>query len=132
MKIAAQERALQDYAQQVQQTGQTADEEQMLKMEQAVAQFIAEGMQQVKNLSGQLSGEGQQDPLIKLKESELQIKAQAEQNDAQLDAQKLNLDAQGLQARKDQFAKRLSSQESQTAARIQSAMDREILKQRSR
>jgi hypothetical protein len=51
----------------------------MLKMEQAVAQFIAEGMQQVKNLSGQLSGEGQQDPLIKLKESELQIKAQAEQ-----------------------------------------------------
>ena len=132
VKIAAQERALQDYSQQVQQTGQTADEEQMLKMEQAVAQFIAEGMQQVKTLSGQLSGEGQQDPLIKLKESELQIKAQSEQNDAQLDAQKLNLDTQALQARKSQFQQRLSSQESQTAARIQAAMDREILKQRSR
>ena len=113
VKIAAQERALEDYAQQVQQTGQTADEEQMLKMEQAVAQFIAEGMQQVKDLSGQLSGAGQPDPLVKLKESELQLKAQAEQNDAQLDAQKLNLDVQSLQARKDQFAKRLSSQEAQ-------------------
>ena len=97
-------------------------------MEQLVAQFVAEGMQQVKQLSGQLSGAGQPDPLVQLKETELQLKAQAEQNDAQLDAQKLNLDAQALQARKDQFQQRLQSQEAQTAARIESAMQRELLK----
>ncbi len=132
VKIAAQEQAMTTYAQQRAQSGQeVSPEEEMLQMEQLVAQFVAEGMQQVKQLSGQLSGAGQPDPLVKLKETELQLKAQAEQNDAQLDAQKLNLDAQALQARKDQFQQRLQSQESQTAARIQSAMERELLKQRS-
>jgi hypothetical protein len=132
VKIAAQEQAITAYSQQRAQTGQAVSpEEEMLQMEQLVAQFVAEGMQQVKQLSGQLSGAGQPDPLVKLKETELQLKAQAEQNDAQLDAQKLNLDAQALQARKDQFQQRLQSQESQTAARIQSAMERELLKQRS-
>ncbi len=132
VKIAAQEQAITAYSQQRAQSGQeVSPEEEMLQMEQLVAQFVAEGMQQVKQLSGQLSGAGQPDPLVKLKETELQLKAQAEQNDAQLDAQKLNLDAQALQARKDQFQQRLQSQESQTAARIQSAMERELLKQRS-
>lgn len=132
VKIAAQEQAITAYSQQRAQTGQAVSpEEEMLQIEQLVAQFVAEGMQQVKQLSGQLSGAGQPDPLVKLKETELQLKAQAEQNDAQLDAQKLNLDAQALQARKDQFQQRLQSQESQTAARIQSAMERELLKQRS-
>jgi hypothetical protein len=135
VKIAAQEQAIVAYSQQRQQAQQQGmsmgPEEEMLQMEQLVAQYVAEGLQQVKQLSGQLSGAGQPDPLVKLKETELQLKAQAEQNDAQLDAQKLNLDAQALQARKDQFQQRLSSQESQTAARIQSAMDRELLKQRS-
>tara|TARA_R110002124_G_scaffold103050_4_gene251615 strand:- start:695 stop:3133 length:2439 start_codon:yes stop_codon:yes gene_type:complete len=131
VKIAAEEQAFQEFMQQVQETREPANEEETLKLEQLVAQYVAEGMQQVKQLSGQLSGVGKPDPLVKLKEAELQLKSQAEQNDAQLDAQKLNLDAQALQARKDQFAKRLSSQESQTAARIQSAMERELLKQRS-
>jgi len=132
VKIAAQEQAITSYSQQRAQSGQeVSPEEEMLQMEQLVAQFVAEGMQQVKQLSGQLSGAGQPDPLVQLKETELQLKAQAEQNDAQLDAQKLNLDAQALQARKDQFQQRLQSQEAQTAARIQSAMERELLKQRS-
>ena len=129
VKIAAQEQAITVYSQQRAQTGQAVSpEEEMLQMEQLVAQFVAEGMQQVKQLSGQLSGAGQPDPLVQLKETELQLKAQAEQNDAQLDAQKLNLDAQALQARKDQFQQRLQSQEAQTAARIESAMQRELLK----
>jgi len=133
VKIAAQEQAMTAYSQQRAQSGQAVSpEEEMLQMEQLVAQFVAEGMQQVKQLSGQLSGAGQPDPLVKLKEAELQLKAQAEQNDAQLDAQKLNLDAQAMQNRKDQFEQRLASQEAQTAARIQSAMERELLKQRSR
>lgn len=129
VKIAAQEQAMTTYAQQRAQMGQAVSaEEEMLQIEQMVAQFVAEGMQQVKQVSGQLSGAGKPDPLVKLKEAELQLKAQAEQNDAQLDSQKLNLDAQALQARKEQFQQRLQSQESQTAARIQSAMERELLK----
>ena len=45
------------------------------------------------------AGAGQPDPLVKLKEQELQIRAQAEQADAQLDQQKLQLDAQNQQMR---------------------------------
>ena len=135
VKIAAQEQAIVAFSQQVQQAQQQgmqiSPEDEMLQMEQLTAQYIAEGMQQVKELSGQLSGAGQPDPLVKLKEQELQIKAQAEQNDSQLDTQKLNLEQQGMQMRANQFQQRLASQEKQTAARIQSAMERELLKQRS-
>ena len=63
-----------------------------------------------------------------LKEQELQIRAQAEQADAQNDAAKLNLDAQNQQIRASQFQQKLASQEKQTQARIQSAMERELLK----
>ena len=129
VKIAAQEQAMTTYSQQKAQMRQAVSpEEEMLQVEQSIEQFVAGGMQQVKQVSGQLSGAGTPDPLVKLKEAELQLKAQAEQNDAQLDSQKLNLDAQALQARKDQFQQRLQSQEAQTAARIQSAMQRELLK----
>jgi len=41
------------------------------------------------------------------------------------------LDAQNQQMRSEQFNQRLAAQERQTAARIQSAMDRELLKQRN-
>ena len=130
VKIAAQEQAAVAYLQQVQQQGgQPADEEQMLQIEQLTAQFIAEGMQQLKELSGQLSGAGGPDPLVQLKEAELQIKAQAEQADSANDAAKLQLDAQNQQIRAGQFQQSLASQEKQTQARIQSAMERELLKQ---
>lgn len=86
-------------------------------------------MQQLKQLSAQVSGQGP-DPLVKLKEQELQIRAQAQQADAQIDQAKVQLDAQNQQMRAEQFDKRLASQEAQTAARIDSAMQRELLKQR--
>ena len=88
-------------------------------------------MQQVKQLSGQISGQGP-DPLVKLKEQELQIRAQSEQNEANTDRAKLQLEAQNQQIRADQFNKRLARQEAQTDARIQSAMERELLKQRGK
>jgi len=132
VQIAAREQAKMQYMQQVQQTGQPASEDQMIQLEQLTAQFIAEGMQQVKQLSGQLSGAGAPDPIVQLKEQELQIKAQSEQADAQLDQAKLQLEQQGMQMRSNQFQQRLASQEKQTQARIQSAMERELLKQQSR
>ena len=84
----------------------------------------------LKQLSQQVANEGQgPDPLVQLKEQELQIKAQAEQNDAALDKAKLDLDKAGMDMRNQQFNQRLQSQEAQTVARINSAMEREILKQ---
>ena len=128
VKIAAQEQAMA----QMSQMGPMDADQQDLQFEALVAQFVAEGMQQAKALSAQVSGANQPDPLVKLKEQELQIRAQSEQADAQLDQQKLQLDAQNQQMRSEQFDKRLESQERQTAARIDSAMQRELLKQRGK
>ena len=128
VKIAAQEQAMAQMAQ----LGPMDADQQELQFEALVAQFVAEGMQQAKQLSAQVSGANQPDPLVKLKEQELQIRAQSEQSDAQLDQQKLQLDAQNQQMRGEQFEKRLASQEQQTAARIDSAMQRELLKQRGK
>ena len=128
VKIAAQEQAMA----QMSQMGPMDADQQDLQFEALVAQFVAEGMQQAKALSAQVSGANQPDPLVKLKEQELQIRAQSEQADAQLDQQKLQLDAQNQQMRNEQFDKRLASQEAQTAARIDSAMQRELLKQRGK
>ena len=132
VRIQASEQAAVQYLQAVgARQGQPLTEEQMLEVEALAAQLIAQGMQMLKQLSQQVSNEGQgPDPLVQLKEQELQIKAQAEQNDAQLDQAKLALDQQALEMRSQQFQQRLRSQEEQTAARIQSAFDREILKQR--
>ena len=125
VKVQAEEQAM---AQMQQAPG--GDEGQMEMQYQAmVAQLVAQGMQQVKEMSGQLTGQGP-DPLIQLKEKELEIKSQAEQADAQIDQAKLQLDAQNQQMRAEQFQQRLASQESQTDKRIESAMQRELLKQR--
>jgi len=126
VKIQAEEAGMQQMQQ-----AQGGDEAQMEMQYQAVvAQLVAQGMQQVKQLSGQLSGQGP-DPLIKLKEKELEIKAQSEQADNQIDQAKLQLDQQNMQMRGQQFQQRLESQEKQTNQRIESAMQREMMKQRS-
>jgi hypothetical protein len=128
VKIAAREKAAVQFIQSRQAAGgEAATEDEMLAIEGLTAQFVAEGMQMVKQMSAQVAGQGP-DPLVQLKEQELQIKAQAEQADAQNDQAKLQLDAQNQQLRADQFQQRLAAQERQTQARIQSAMERELLK----
>ena len=130
VQIAAKEQAAVAYLQQVQQKGgQPASDDEMLEIERITAQFVAEGLQQVKELSGEMSGAGAPDPLVQLKEQELQIKSQGDQADQQIDQAKVELDAQNQQTRSGQFDRRLASQEAQTQARIQAAMEREILKQ---
>ncbi len=132
VQIAAREQAAEGYLQQVQQSGgQPADDEQMLEIERLTARFIAEGLQKVKELSGELSGAGAPDPLIQLKEQEIQAKAQNDQADNQVDQAKLQLDSQNQEMRSEQFDERIAAQERQTSARIQAAMEREILKQRN-
>ena len=128
VRIMAREKAAVQFIQSRQAAGgEAATEEEMLQIEGLTAQFVAEGMQMVKQMSGEVSGQGP-DPLVQLKEQELQIKAQAEQSDAQNDQAKLQLDAQNQRLRADQFQQRLAAQERQTQARIQSAMEREMLK----
>jgi len=131
VQIAAKEQAAVAYLQQMQQKGgQPATDDEMLEIEKLTAQFVAEGLQQVKELSGQLSGAGAPDPLVQLKEQELQIKAQADQADQAIDQAKVQLDAQNQQMRGTQFDQRIASQERQTQARIDAAMQRELLKNR--
>ena len=79
-------------------------------------------------MSAKITAEGQPDPLITLKEQELQQRARKEDADTQIDMQKLGLDQQNQQMRSDQFQQRLASQERQTDARIDAAMQRELLK----
>jgi hypothetical protein len=128
VKIGARERAAVDLIQTS--GGQAVSEEQMIDMEAKTAQYVAEGMSQLKALSGQLSGQGP-DPLVQLKEKELQVKAQAEENDAQIDRAKLGLEEKKVQQRDDQFNKRIQSSESIAQARIDSSMQRELLKQQN-
>jgi hypothetical protein len=131
VRIAAQEQAAVQYLQGRQQAGmQPANEQEMLETEKLTAQLVAQGMQQLKELSGQMSGEGGPDPLVQLKEAELQQKAQADQMDNQVDIAKLQLDQTSQQTRAQQFQQRLASQEEMTRERIDSAMQRELLKLR--
>lgn len=131
IRIAAQEQAAVQYLQSRQQAGmQPANEQEMLAVEKLTAQLVAQGMQQVKDLSGQISGAGAPDPLVQLKEAELQQKAQADQMDNQVDMAKLQLDQTSQQTRAQQFQQRLTSQEQMTRERIESAMQRELLKMR--
>ena len=124
VQIAAGEQAMVAMQQQ-----QVPPEQAELAMESMKAQFVAEGMQQLKQLSQQVSGQGP-DPLVQLKEKELEIRAQSEQSDAEVDKAKLQLDAQNQQMRASQFQQKLSSTERQTQARIDAAMQKEIMKQR--
>jgi|TARA_R110000737_G_scaffold29155_1_gene47590 hypothetical protein len=135
VKLAARERASVAYMQKVtEREGEPLSPEEMLQVEALTAQFVAEGMQQLQQLSQQLSGAGQEgpDPLVALKEQELQLRAQRDQADAQIDQTKVELNAETIAMRDRQFNQRLDSQESQTAARIAAAREREILKQQGR
>jgi hypothetical protein len=130
VQISARERAEDELSQVTARQGPSANPEQtMLQLEAMVAQYIAQGMQELKQLSQQVSGQGP-DPVVQLKEQELQLKAQAEQQDAQLDAAKLQLDQQTLQMRDRQFYDRLQAQAAQTQARIDAGRERELLKMR--
>ena len=133
IQIAAKEQASVAYMQKVMgNQGAPATPEEMLEMEAMTAQYIAEGMQQLKQLSEQIATGGQEqgpDPLIALKQQELELKAQSEQADAQIDQTKVQLDAQALEMRNRQFGERIEAQERQTTARIDAAREREFIKQ---
>ena len=93
-----------------QQMGQQAQNVDELKVSQIAAleaQFLAE----VQQMQAQMSGAGKPDPVIALKEKELQMRAMKDQADAQFDFSKLNLDQQKLAQKEKTDQARIQSQE---------------------
>ena len=127
VKIKAREQAAAQFLQQNQ--GQPASEDQMLEIEALVAQNIAQDMQAVRQMSQQIQG-GQQgpDPLIALKEKELQIKETDTQAGIAEGQRKLDLQQATLQERARQFNERIATQEEINDKRIKASTQREIMR----
>jgi hypothetical protein len=128
VKLKAREQAAAMFLQQNQ--GQEVTEDQMLDVETLVAQIIAQEMQTVRQMSQSImGGEGQgPDPLLALKEKELQIKEQGTAADISEGQRKLDLQAATLQERSRQFNERLASQEQSNQQRIEATNQRELMR----
>jgi len=111
--------------------GQQPTQEQSLQIEGMVAELIAQGMQEVKALSTQISGGSQPDPLIALKEQDLQIRAQRDAAENQIDQARLSLDQQKAESNAQLGAARIQSSEEIVQARIQAVKERELMKQQN-
>jgi hypothetical protein len=105
--------------------------EAQMQVDALAAQTMAQGMKAVQDLGRQLSGGGEPDPVIALKQQELQLDALAEQNDKEREDRELQLKQAQMMDKSRQFDERIESQEGQTAARIQAALERERMKMRS-
>ena len=86
------------------------DEANKLK-EAQIAVLESQFLQEVKQLQTQLSGEGKPDPVIQLKQQELQQQAMRDQARLQMDQQKLGFEAQKLQQKDKIDNARIESQE---------------------
>jgi len=126
VEMQAQEQAMAEMGGQL---GQQISREQAMQLEGRIAQLVAEGMQAMRNLSQQLAGGGKQDPVVALKEKELQSREAQAQADIQMDQAELEMDRQNAQRKASEFQQRLQSQERQTFARIEAAAERERMKQ---
>jgi hypothetical protein len=95
-----------------QQMGQVAEGENIEDMTQSqIATLEAQFMQEVKQLQSQLSGEGEPDPIIALKQQELQQRAMNDQQRLQYDQQRLGFDQQKLQQKDEIDRARIDSAE---------------------
>ena len=93
------------------QMGQSAEGDVEPMVQSQIAVLEAQFMGEVKQQQAELSGEGQPDPVIQLKQQELQQRALRDQADKEYDFGKLNLDQQKL-AQKDKIDnEKIQSQE---------------------
>ena len=126
--LKAREQVMSEMGEQIQ--GQEISPEQFMQIEGLVADLISQGMQEIKQISAQLSGQGQEDPLIALKSQDLEIKARKDQQDTSIDLQRLELDKRKNQNTVALGNKRIQSNEGIVDARIRAARERELLKQK--
>ncbi len=106
-----------------------------LQREAMVALKIAMFMQEVRDLQNQLMGNQGQgpDPLVLLKEQELQIRAQNDQAQQQIDRQRLAMELQRTQANTMANQARIQSQERIAAERASVARERaDMMEQNAR
>jgi hypothetical protein len=82
-----------------------------IQKEAMVAMLVAQGMGELRQLSGQMSGEGAPDPLVKLKEQELAQRAQADMVKQQLEQQKIMQNDRALQQKAAIDQQRIASSE---------------------
>jgi hypothetical protein len=129
LKLKAEERAMAQMQQMSQ--GQQLPQDAEVMMQGLVAQFIAEELQNARQLSMQIAGAGEQqgpDPLIGLKEKELQIREQQVQAGIANDQAELQLDQQKAAERAREFDARLAQQEQLAQEKLQASREREIMR----
>jgi len=133
VKLKAREQAAIQFMQENQ--GQPATEDQMLQVETLIAQIIAQEMTALRQQSQHIAGGGEEegpDPLIALKQQEIDIKGQKTQADIANDQAKLALEEQKVVQRGEHFEDRIESQEKQTAERIRASDRREMMRLREK
>jgi hypothetical protein len=98
-----------------------------IQKEGMVAIKIAQFMQEARTMQDQLAGdEGQEDPIVALKQQELQQRAQKDQTDAQIEQQKLALQGQKAQADNQAAQQRIEVQQDAVNQRAEVARERLI------
>jgi hypothetical protein len=103
-------------------------EEMVVQLEGAVAAQIAQELQALRQLNEQITGQGQQqgpDPLVALKEQELQMRAQKDQAQIAQDQAELELDRQKAAERAREFQARLDQNAQLTMTKLQATAERE-------
>ena len=110
--------------------GQEMNEEVQVMMQGLIAQFVAEELQNARQLSMQIAGAGenQPDPLIGLKQKELQIREQQVQAGIANDQAELQLDQQKVAERAREFDARMAQQEQLAQEKLQASREREIMR----
>ena len=101
--------------------------EMQVQVEAAIANQIAQDLQALRQLNDQVTGQGQQgpDPLVALKEQELQLRAQRDQAQIAQDQAELELDRQKAAERAREFQARLDQNAQLTMTKLQAAAERE-------
>jgi hypothetical protein len=129
VSLKAKEQVVTQISQQLK--GQPPTPEQAPQIESMVAELVAQGMQELKALSTQIAQgpNSGPDPLIALKEQDLQLRAQRDAAENQIDQGRLVLDQQKAAANEKLGADRIQSNETMVQARIRAAKERELLKQ---
>ena len=97
-----------------------------IQKEGMIALLVAQYMQEVRDMQNQLAGGdgGGEDPVVQLKQQEIELKAQQQQTDAQRDQAKLQLDAQRVDQQGQIAQDRIDSQENIAKMRAEVARER--------